>query len=109
MVERSTEVKSQQHTQIHDLDFVSYLGKNVAHKDSPFEIVRQSLPFGTKREGAGLFFIAYAASPKNFNFMLDNMTGAGKDGNFNDFIMKMSRNVKGNYWYFPGMEELQNL
>lgn len=64
------------------------------------------MPFGTVKEEAGLFFIAYAASPENFNFLLDNMTGKGKDGDHKDEIMLMSKNVKGNFWYFPGVKEL---
>ncbi|CAG5122497.1 unnamed protein product [Candidula unifasciata] len=74
----------------------------------PVEIVRQSMPFGTLTGEAGLFFIGYAADPYNFEFMLDRMVGAGGDG-LSDDIMRLSRNVKGTYWYFPGEKELAKL
>uniref|UniRef100_A0A0B7A0W1 Dyp-type peroxidase C-terminal domain-containing protein n=1 Tax=Arion vulgaris TaxID=1028688 RepID=A0A0B7A0W1_9EUPU len=74
-------------------------------QSKPFEIVRQSMPFGTVTGEAGLFFIGYAADPKNFEYMLDRMVGAGGDGH-NDDVMRLSQNVKGTYWYFPGEKEL---
>jgi porphyrinogen peroxidase len=74
----------------------------------PFEIVRQSMPFGTLSDKAGLFFIAYAASPENFNYMLDRMVGKDKDG-LHDDVMRMSECVSSTYWYFPGAVELKKL
>jgi deferrochelatase/peroxidase EfeB len=84
------------------------LGNGFQQK-KPFEIVRQSMPFGTLKDGCGLFFIGYSASPDNLNFMLDNMVGAGKDGPHCDDVMRLTKNVKGTYWYFPGNEELVKL
>lgn len=72
------------------------------------EIVRQSMPFGTVTGEAGLFFIGYASDPNSFEFMLDRMVGAAADGHSDD-IMRLSRNVKGTYWYFPGEKELAKL
>lgn len=72
----------------------------------PVEIVRQSMPFGSLSSEAGLFFIGYAASPQNFEYMLDRMVGARDDSNCDD-IMKLSKNIKGTYWYFPGADELK--
>lgn len=66
------------------------------------------MPFGTLKDGAGLFFIGYSASPDNLNYMLDMMVGARGDP-YSDDIMKLSKNVKGTYWYFPGVEELKKL
>lgn len=83
-------------------------GGNGLNQPKPFEIVRQSMPFGTLKGGAGLFFIGYSASPDNLNFMLDMMVGAGGDPHSDD-IMKLSKNVKGTYWYFPGEAELKKL
>ncbi|XP_005098845.1 dye-decolorizing peroxidase YfeX [Aplysia californica] len=74
----------------------------------PVEIVRQSMPFGTISGEAGLFFIGYAANPINFEYMLDRMVGSGGDGHSDD-IMRLSKNVKGNYWYFPGAQDLAKL
>ncbi|XP_055871840.1 dye-decolorizing peroxidase YfeX-like isoform X2 [Biomphalaria glabrata] len=83
-------------------------GGNAFQQPKAYEIVRQSMPFGTVSKEAGLFFIGYAADPKNFEFMLDRMVGAGGDSQCDD-IMKLSTNVKGTYWYFPGQSELNKL
>lgn len=77
-------------------------------QETKFEIVRQSMPFGTLNDKCGLFFIAYAASTENFEFMLDRMVGADRDG-LSDNIMKLSDCVAGTYWYFPGVAELKKL
>ena len=66
------------------------------------------MPFGTLKTGAGLFFIGYSASPDNLNFQLDNMVGAAGDP-FADDIMRMTENIKGTYWYFPGVQEMAKL
>lgn len=73
-----------------------------------FEIVRQSQPYGTVSGDSGLFFIGYAASPENFEFMLDRMVGADADGH-SDLVMIFTKCVKGTYWYFPSQAELKNL
>ncbi|CAL1539657.1 unnamed protein product [Lymnaea stagnalis] len=83
-------------------------GGNGFEQPKPVEIVRQSMPFGTVGKEAGLFFIGYAADPYNFEFMLDRMVGAGGDGHSDD-IMRLSKNVKGTYWYFPSQSELAKL
>jgi deferrochelatase/peroxidase EfeB len=77
-------------------------------RKKPFQIVRQSQPYGTFRGPAGLFFIAYAASPKNFNYMLDRMTGQACDREC-DNIMRLSENVTGQMWYFPPPEQLRKM
>lgn len=74
----------------------------------PVQIVRQSMPFGNLSGECGLFFIGYAASPANFEFMLDRMVGAGGDPHCDD-VMRLSTNVKGTYWYFPGAAELKKM
>lgn len=73
-------------------------------------MVRQSMPFGTVTGEAGLFFIGYAASPENLDFMLDRMVGAGSGGDgVSDDIMRLTKNVKGTYWYFPGVAEMKKM
>ena len=74
----------------------------------PVEMVRQSMPYGSVSGQHGLFFIGYANNPYNFELMLDRMVGAGGDGQCDD-IMKLSRCVKGSYWYFPGQADLTKL
>ena len=74
----------------------------------PFQIVRQSMPYGNLHDKAGLFFIGYAASPENHEYMLDRMVGAGGDGHSDD-VMRVTECVAGTYWYFPGVNELKKL
>ena len=66
------------------------------------------MPFGSLSGDAGLFFIGYAASPKNFNYMLDRMVGADVDG-IADGVMMMTKCVSGTYWYFPSKNDLKKL
>ncbi|XP_014667481.1 PREDICTED: probable deferrochelatase/peroxidase YfeX [Priapulus caudatus] len=75
-----------------------------------FEIVRQSMPYGTVSGESGLFFIGFAAAPENFEFMLERMVGGGGGGDrVNDDIMRITRAVSGTYWYFPPAEQLRKL
>lgn len=73
-----------------------------------FQIVRQSMPYGNLHDKAGLFFIGYAASPDNLNFMLDRMVGLDKDGQSDD-IMRLTECIASTYWYFPGEAELKKM
>jgi Dyp-type peroxidase family len=77
-------------------------------RPKPFQIVRQSMPYGNLSGEAGLFFIGYANSPANFEFMLNRMVGAGPDG-LPDDIMRFTRCVSGTYWYFPSKQDLKKL
>jgi len=74
----------------------------------PVQIVRQSMPYGTVGAEAGLFFIGFAESPKNFDYMLDRMVGATTD-KLSDEVMRFGKCVEGSYWYFPSAEELKTL
>ncbi|EDV28861.1 uncharacterized protein TRIADDRAFT_20245, partial [Trichoplax adhaerens] len=74
----------------------------------PYQIVRQSQPYGLSSKESGLFFIAYAASPKNFEYMLGRMVGEGRD-NLSDDIMLLTKCVTGTYWYAPSLSELAKL
>jgi len=83
-------------------------GGNQFAQKKKFEIVRQSMPYGTVSDKAGLFFIGYAASPENFNYMLDRMVGKGEDKHCDD-VMRLTTCVSGNYFYFPGESEMAKL
>jgi hypothetical protein len=50
--------------------------------------------------------LSYAASPENFEYMLDRMVGSHGDGVCDD-IMRFSSCVSGNYWYFPSNQQLK--
>jgi len=76
--------------------------------NAQYEIVNLSQAYGTLSTDAGLFFCAYASDPCAFEFMLDRMVGAGCDSACDD-VMKMSKCVKGTYWYFPACHELDTL
>ena len=89
-------------------DIICYIAGNAFANPKKFEIVRQSQPYGSLSGDAGLFFIAYAASPENFEYMLDRMTGKDKDGHCDD-VMKLTKCVAGTYFYFPGVAELSKL
>ena len=47
------------------------VGTTTPGQKKPFEIVRQSQPYGSVCGERGLFFIGYAAAPDNFEYMLD--------------------------------------
>ena len=82
------------------------VGTNVSGQKKPFEMVRHSQPYGTVCGESGLFFIGYAASSANIEFMLDRMVGCDKDGLCDD-VMRVTRCVSGTYWYFPSQEQLK--
>jgi putative iron-dependent peroxidase len=67
-------------------------------------IVRQSMPFGSVGGKRGLLFIAYSNDVSKFDKMLDRMTDSVSDS-----IMKYSKCISGNYYYFPSQEELSTL
>ncbi|CAI8021453.1 Dye-decolorizing peroxidase YfeX [Geodia barretti] len=84
------------------------VGGTTTPTNKPFEIVRHSQPYGTVTGESGLFFIGYAASPANFEYMLDRMVGSQGDGVCDD-IMRLSSCVSGSYWYFPSNQQLRLL
>ena len=75
---------------------------NIIHKGfNRIPIVRQSMPFGNVAGKRGLLFIGYSNDVKKFDKMLDRMTDSHSDA-----IMKYSKCVDGNYYYFPSLLEL---
>ncbi len=56
----------------------------------PFQILRQSMPWGTVGGNSGLYFCAFSASLDAFDYMLNRMIGLGGDG-MGDDIMKISK------------------
>ncbi|KAH9492514.1 hypothetical protein Btru_046302 [Bulinus truncatus] len=83
-------------------------GSTEVNSPPSFEIVRQSQSYGTFSDKAGMFFLAFSCDPATFDNLLDRMVGASCDGEHDD-VMKMSKNVKGAYWYFPGIKELDQI
>jgi len=68
-------------------------------------VVRQSMPFGTVSGPNGLLFLAYSGKVDKFDKMLDRLA----DPSATYGIMKYSKNVAGNYYYFPSLSELNAL
>ncbi|CDW55233.1 iron dependent peroxidase [Trichuris trichiura] len=93
---------------IHDLAFIASQSGTEYKGAKPYQIYRQSMPFGEVSTEAGLLFIAFANSTKNFDYMLDRMFGSSKDG-LSDDIIHFTKCVQSNYWYFPSKEELKDI
>ncbi|CAH8530022.1 unnamed protein product [Schistosoma turkestanicum] len=84
------------------------IGSAISGTIPRYRLVRQSQPYGTLSGENGLLFMAYALSTENFDYMLDRMTGHADDHQ-NDDVMRFSRCVTGNYWYFPSQPEFDHL
>lgn len=86
------------------IDVSSHVTRMRDEKFNRIPVVRQSMPFGSVTGKKGLLFIAYANDVSKFDKMLDRMTDSTSDS-----IMKYSKCVSGNYYYFPSLEELVKL
>jgi putative iron-dependent peroxidase len=67
-------------------------------------ILRRSLPYGTTSE-AGLYFVAYGASPAPFRKMLKAMFVADRDGHY-DHLTNYTKAVTGAAFFAPSVEFL---
>ncbi|GFR99216.1 Dyp-type peroxidase YfeX-like protein [Elysia marginata] len=74
-----------------------------------YEIVQQCMSYGTLSERAGVFIMGFSKDPCVFDWMLDRMVGADCEDNEHDDVMRLSKNVKGTYWYFPGIKEIEQM
>ncbi|RUS77233.1 hypothetical protein EGW08_015008 [Elysia chlorotica] len=81
-------------------------GSNEPMADPKYEIVQQQMSYGTLSERAGAFYLAFSNDPCVFDWMLDRMVGANCEDNAHDDLMRLSKNVKGTYYYFPGIKEI---
>ena len=71
--------------------------------------VLSHIQFGTLTYYICIYIVfRYAASPENFEFMLDQMVGSHGDDVCDD-IMRISSCLSGNYWYFPSNQQLKLL
>ncbi|GFO45888.1 Dyp-type peroxidase yfex-like protein [Plakobranchus ocellatus] len=84
-------------------------GSSEPGAEPKYEIVQQNMSYGTLSERAGMFFLSFAKDPCVFDWMLDRMVGANCDDGQHDDAMRISKNVKGTYWYFPGLKEIANM
>jgi putative iron-dependent peroxidase len=71
------------------------------------EILRHSLPFGDLAQ-SGLLFASYAASPDNFNMMLQSMCEIDEE-NETDKILYVTSAKTGHAFYAPNLEWFENL
>ncbi len=71
------------------------------------QILRHSLPYGSTSE-AGLYFIAYGASPGPFRRMLKRMVECDADGHY-DHLLDYTRPVTGAAFFAPSRDVLEKL
>ena len=71
------------------------------------EILRHSMPYGDTSR-AGLYFVAYGASPAPFENMLKRMILADDQGHF-DHLLKYTRAVTGAAFFAPSLEFLSTI
>lgn len=79
----------------------------IEEEGAELEVLRHSMPYGRIGE-MGLFFAAYASSPRPFTLMLQNMFQADVDGNY-DFLLKYSRPVNGAALFAPSIDFLTRM
>ena len=63
------------------------------------EILRHSMPYGSASE-QGLYFVAYAASPDNFDLMLESMVIGDGEGHV-DHLLRYTRAMTGASFFVP--------
>jgi putative iron-dependent peroxidase len=86
----------------------AHISRVVIERDGEeLQILRQSYPWGTIREG-GLYFVAYTKSLDIFDLMLARMMGAADDGK-HDRLMEFSRAVTGATFFAPSLETIASL
>ena len=98
-----------------DIEFASEDKAPTAHikrvnlKDGgkSLEILRHSMPYGDTLE-QGLFFIAYAKTPRNFNLMLEQMIHADGHGHY-DHLLNHTQAMTGNAFFAPSQDFLKGL
>lgn len=78
---------------------------SVERDGKSLEILRHSMPYGSVSE-QGLLFIAYGASPDNFDLMLRSMIEGDGEDHF-DCLMKYTRAVTGASFFVPARDWLE--
>lgn len=79
----------------------------IEEEGAELEVLRHSMPYGRIDE-MGLFFAAYARSPRPFTLMLQNMFQTDVDGGY-DFLLKYSRPVNGAALFAPSIDFLTRM
>ncbi|TAN59091.1 MAG: Dyp-type peroxidase [Magnetospirillum sp.] len=86
----------------------AHIARVVIEEDGrELEILRHSLPYGTTAE-AGLYFVAYGASPAPFRKMLERMVLRDPDGHY-DRLLEFSQPVTGVSFFAPSLDLLASL
>ena len=86
----------------------AHIARVVIEEDGQeLEVVRHSLPYGTTAE-AGLYFVAYCASPEPFRKMLEAMVLRDTQGLY-DRLLDFSRPVTGAAFFAPSQDLLASL
>lgn len=86
----------------------AHIARVVIEEDgAELEVVRHSLPYGTTAE-AGLYFVAYCASPAPFRKMLEAMVLRDAEGHY-DHLLDHSQPVTGAAFFAPSQDLLASL
>lgn len=86
----------------------AHIARVVIEEDgAELEVLRHSLPYGTTAE-AGLYFVAYCASPGPFRKMLESMVLRDAQGHY-DHLLDFSQPVTGAAFFAPSLEMLASL
>ena len=82
-----------------DKPLTSHL-KRVSIKEDgkSLEILRHSMPYGQAGSDHGLYFVAYCATPDNFDKMLQQMIVADEDGSF-DHLLQYTQATTGSLFF----------
>lgn len=86
----------------------AHIARVVIEEDgAELAVLRHSLPYGTTAE-AGLYFVAYCASPAPFRKMLERMARSDGDGH-HDRLLDFTRAVTGAAFFTPSADFLRSL
>lgn len=89
-----------------DKPLTAHIKRAQAKKDGEsLEILRHSMPYGSASE-QGLYFVAYAASPDNFDLMLESMVIGDGEGHF-DHLLRYTTAVTGASFFVPSRDWLE--
>ncbi|PVD19037.1 hypothetical protein C0Q70_21596 [Pomacea canaliculata] len=98
--------------QLPDATVIVNPGSNVSTKAGkscrPFRMLHQSMPFAIRGATSGIFFIGYAASPRDQELLLERLgtSGSGRKTSCDD-LSRLTHTVSSACWYFPSIQELR--
>ena len=79
----------------------------IEREGSEVEIYRRSTPTGGMTD-AGLFFLAFSAELRRFNWILESMFGNTEDGE-RDHLLTFTKPLTGSFYFAPNMQALSRI